>query len=214
MSGIRSTRLRAALITVPLVLGVLGTAVAPAGAAAAHPRPSITCRGAGVDPGAVVRYRTQTMIHAPLDTVWKLQTDVERWPSWQAAVNTAQRLDHGPLRTGSAFRWTTPVPATATTPAVTVVVTSTVEQIRRDSCIRWTGPATAGGLLINGVHVWNFTQVKGGVLVRTEETHAGAQVDADPTAATRILAAGLDAWLRDLKAAAEARSGDQPLDRR
>ncbi|NEB75390.1 polyketide cyclase /reductase [Streptomyces sp. SID14478] len=199
-SSRRSTRARATLLTVPLVLGVLGAA---GPAAAADHGGSLTCRGAGVDPDARVRYRTQTVIHAPLRTVWKLQTDVARWPSWQAPVTSAERLDHGPLRAGSAFRWTTPVPPNPATPATSLSITSTVGQVKHDSCLRWTGPADGEGLHIDGVHVWNFSKVKGGVLVRTEETHTGPQVDADVPAATRILADGLEGWLADLKAAAE-----------
>ncbi|MFD7338958.1 SRPBCC family protein [Streptomyces violascens] len=178
-------------------------AAAPAGATP-HPSKSLTCRGEGVDPDARVRYRTQTVIHAPLSTIWKLQTDVERWPSWQAAVKTSERLDHGPFRKGSAFLWTTPVPPNPSTPATSLDITSTVQQIKHNSCIRWTGPAIGEGLHIDGVHVWNFTRVKGGVLVRTEETHTGPQVDANVPAATKMLSDGLDAWLRELKAAAEA----------
>ncbi|TDD81683.1 SRPBCC family protein [Actinomadura rubrisoli] len=189
---------RAALLTVPLVVGVLGTAAAPAGASDQAGK-SLTCRGEGVDPKALVRYKTETVVHARLSTIWKLQTDVERWPSWQAPVKTIERLDHGPFRKGSAFRWTTPAPDT------TLVITSTVKQLKHNSCIRWTGPAVGDGLLINGVHVWNFARVKGGVLVRTEETHTGEQVDANVPLATEILAKGLNAWLRDLKATAEAR---------
>lgn len=60
-----------------------------------------------------------------------------------------------------------------------VQITSTVQQIKHHSCIRWTGPAIGEGLHIDGVHVWNFTKVKGGVRVSTEETHTGPQVEAD-----------------------------------
>ncbi|MEU8972758.1 SRPBCC family protein [Streptomyces monashensis] len=206
MSDHRATGVLAALLTAPLVLGVL--AAAPAGATPQLPGKSLTCRGQGVDPDARVRYRTQTFIHAPLRTIWKLQTDVARWPSWQPSVTTAQRLDHGPLRSGSAFRWTTPVPPNPSTPATRLEITSTVRQLEHDSCIRWTGPAIGAGLRIDGVHVWNFAKVRGGVLVRTEETHTGAQVDADVPTATRILRDGLEAWLRDLRTAAEAGDHD------
>ncbi|MFE6052771.1 SRPBCC family protein [Kitasatospora sp. NPDC056446] len=202
----RSTGARAALVTVPLVLGLLGSAAAPAGAAVpARPGASLTCRGAGVDPDARVRYRTEAVIHAPLRTVWRIQTDIARWPSWQTPVATAERLDHGPLRRGSAFHWTTPLPPSPATTATTLDITSTVRQLRPGSCIRWTGPADAEGLHIDGVHVWNFTPVDGGVLVRTEETHTGPQVDAAVPAATEILRQGLEGWLHDLKAAAESR---------
>lgn len=146
------------------------------------------------------------MIDAPLSTVWKLQTDVERWPDWQSHVTSMDRLDHGPFRPGSAFRWTTPIPPNPATPATSLDITSTVEQVKRGSCIRWTGPTTGEGLHIDGVHVWTFTEVAGGVLVRTEETHTGEQVEGDVPYATEILRQGLEAWLGELKTAAEARS--------
>ncbi|MFI9228329.1 SRPBCC family protein [Streptomyces rimosus] len=207
MSGIRRTGSRAALSTLPLVIGLLGTAAAPAGATPHHPGTSLTCRGKGVDPDALIRQKTETVIHAPLHTIWKLQTDVERWPSWQSPVETAKRLDHGPLRKGSVFRWTTPAPATPTTPATTLQITSTVEQLKHHSCIRWTGPAIGDGLRIDrGVHVWNFTKVADGVRVSTEETHRGAQVETNVPLAKEILRRGLEQWLSDLKAAAEARA--------
>ncbi|MFD5344626.1 SRPBCC family protein, partial [Streptomyces anulatus] len=102
------TRTAAALFTVPLIaVGVLGVATAPAGAAP-HPAKPLTCRGEGVDSGAEVRVRTERVIDAPLRTVWKLQTDVERWPDWQSHVTSMDRLDHGPLRAGWAGRGSSP----------------------------------------------------------------------------------------------------------
>ncbi|MET8602939.1 SRPBCC family protein [Streptomyces rubiginosohelvolus] len=205
MSRTRTTA--AALLTLPLAAAaLLATAAAPAGAATARPTPSLTCQGKGVDAKALVRARTETVIDAPLSTVWKLQTDVERWPSWQTHVTSMDRLDHGPFRPGSAFRWTTPVPPNPATPATSLDITSTVRQVERGSCIRWTGPAVGEGLHIDGVHVWSFQKVRGGVLVRTEETHTGEQVEANVPYATEILKQGLEAWLGELKAAAEARS--------
>ncbi|MET3986874.1 SRPBCC family protein [Streptomyces sp. PvR034] len=211
MSGIRRQRgIRATLLAAPLTIGLLGTSAAPAGAAPVSDRhlrsaPSLTCRGVGVDPDARVRHRAEILIDAPLSTVWKLQTDVEGWPAWQPPVTAAERLDHGPLRKGSAFRWTTPVPPNPT-PARSLEITSTIEQLNTRSCIRWTGPAVGEGLHIDGVHVWNFTATRGGVRVTTEETHTGPQVDADVPTATALLRQGLEAWLADLKATAEARA--------
>ncbi|MGQ4452371.1 SRPBCC family protein [Streptomyces griseus] len=202
----RTRTAAAALLALPLAAaGLLGAAAAPAEAATARPAPPLTCRGQGVDPDALVRARAEAVIDAPLSTVWKLQTEVERWPDWQTHVTGMDRLDHGPFRPGSAFRWTTPVPPNPATPATSLDITSTVGQLKHGSCIRWTGPAVGEGLHIDGVHVWTFTRVRGGVLVRTEETHTGEQVDANVPYATAILKQGLEAWLAELKSAAEAR---------
>ncbi|MFC9680307.1 SRPBCC family protein [Streptomyces sp. NPDC056948] len=189
------------------VAGVLASTVPAAQAATPHGGTS-QCRGQGVDSDALIRYEADTVIKAPLSTVWKLQTDVESWPSWQRPVTSMERLDSGRLWKGSQFRWTTPAPATPTTPATTLEITSTVRELRDRDCVLWSGPAIGEGLRIDeGVHLWTFRKVKGGVRVHTEETWTGAQVEADVPTATKALGDGLDAWLRDLKAAAESRTG-------
>ncbi|MEU0948222.1 SRPBCC family protein [Streptomyces canus] len=191
------------------VAGVLAS-TAPVAQAAHHGEPP-RCGGHGVDANARIHYASDVVIKAPLSTVWKLQTDVERWPSWQPPVLTAERLDSGRLAKGSRFRWTTPVPATPTTPATTLGITSTVQELRRHDCVLWSGPAVGEGLRIDeGVHLWTFRKVRGGVHVHTEETWTGAQVEADVPTATAALGAGLEAWLRDLTSAAEARHTPQP----
>jgi uncharacterized protein YndB with AHSA1/START domain len=198
----RSRHLRAALLAIPLAAGILGATVTPARAATGPA--SLTCGGVGVDPAVKVRYRTEALIKAPLSTIWNLQTDVERWPSWQQeAVTTVKRLDPGPFRKHSQFQWTSPVPPNPASPPGTLVITSTVQQLRHNECVRWTGPADSEGLHIDGVHVWTFTKVHGGVLVRTEETHTGPQVDANVPLATKLLGDGLEAWLKALKTTAE-----------
>ncbi|MFF4985708.1 SRPBCC family protein [Streptosporangium saharense] len=205
------TRARVAALAVSFAAtGVLAGTV-PAQAATtrdtvAH-HDGLQCRGKGVDSTAKIRYRTEILIKAPLSTIWNLQTDVARWPTWQEPVTSAKRLDPGPFREHSRFRWTTPVPETPHTPATTLVITSTVGQLRHQACIRWTGPAIGEGLRIDrGVHVWTFTKVRGGVLVRTEETHAGEQIETDVPLATEFLGQGLEAWLKALKETAEARA--------
>ncbi|SEF23692.1 Polyketide cyclase / dehydrase and lipid transport [Amycolatopsis pretoriensis] len=190
-----------ALFAVPLAAAALFVA-APAEAVTASP---LTCRGQGIDPAAQLHYGAETFVKAPLDTVWKVQTRIEGWPAWQSAVTSAKRLDPGPLHPAARFRWTTPVPATPSSPATTLVITSTVHQVQRDHCVRWSGPAIGEGLRIDrGVHVWTFTPARGGVVVRTEESWTGAQIEADPATAVKYLAPGLDRWLADLKTAAEA----------
>ncbi|WP_344867223.1 SRPBCC family protein [Amycolatopsis ultiminotia] len=207
---------RSAAVAVPLVAAGLVGVVAPAGAVTAGSSvgpglaaqsASLTCLGEGTDPAAKLHHRTEILIKAPLRTVWNVQTRVAGWPTWQKSVTSMKRLDPGPLRPGSRFRWTTPAPATPSTPATTLVVTSTVHQAVPGKCIRWSGPAIGEGLRIDeGTHIWNFTKVPGGTLVRTEESWTGAQIEADPKTAAENLYPGLDFWLADLKTAAEART--------
>ncbi|GAA2978173.1 SRPBCC family protein [Actinokineospora diospyrosa] len=194
--------LRSALLAIPLITAGLLGATTPASAA---PTP-LTCGGKGINPAAKLHHRTQTFIKAPLATVWDVHTKLEAWPTWQPAVTTMKRLDPGPLRPGSRFRWTTPAPPTPTTPATTLVITSTVHQLKPHHCVRWSGPAIGQGLRIDqGIHVWTFTPVQGGVVVQTEESWTGAQIEADPATAIKYLAPGLDLWLADLKTTAESR---------
>ena len=58
----------------------------------------------GIDSDAPVRAHHEIDINAPLDTVWRLQTDVNGWPAWQTDI-TAARLD-GPFEPGASFTWT------------------------------------------------------------------------------------------------------------
>nr|WP_042178110.1 SRPBCC family protein [Kibdelosporangium sp. MJ126-NF4]CEL12976.1 putative polyketide cyclase /reductase [Kibdelosporangium sp. MJ126-NF4]CTQ98661.1 putative polyketide cyclase /reductase [Kibdelosporangium sp. MJ126-NF4] len=195
-------RIGASAVLLAVPLAVLGATAVPAQAAMTDHSTSpasLTCQGKGVDPAAGARYRSEILIQAPLRTIWDLQTDVEDWPSWQkpAAPMTIKRLDRGPLRKHSRFQATIQLPPNPPAPPGTVVISSTVRQLQPGKCIRWTGPADGPGYHIDGVHVWNFVQVPGGVLVRTEESHSGAQ--ADPNSDM-----GLEAWLKDLKAAAES----------
>ncbi|MFI6182423.1 SRPBCC family protein [Nonomuraea sp. NPDC051191] len=197
------SNVRIASFLIPLaVAGVLAGNV-PAAQATTH---GSRCRGEGVDASARIRYHADIVIKAPLSRIFRLQTRVEGWPDWQKPVLSSKRLDHGPLRAGSSWRWTTPAPATATTPATTMHITSTLRRLKSEDCLLWSGPAVGEGVRIDqGVHLWTFTRVKGGVRVHTEETWTGAQVEADVATSTKLLGAGLEAWLRDLKTAAESR---------
>ncbi|GAA5063555.1 SRPBCC family protein [Nocardia callitridis] len=214
-------RRRTALLLVPLAAVVLTacgnndesaeqTQAAPAAptsspAASAADQAPLSCEGQTIDTAAPIHYRAETLIKAPLSKVWSLHTDVERWSQWQDAVATIERLDQGPLRPGSQFHWTTPVPATNITPAATLSITSSIQNIEENKCTRWTGPAESEAVNIDsGTHVWNFTEVDGGVLVRTEENWRGAQAEADVPTSINFLGEGLEVWLAALKAKAEA----------
>lgn len=150
----------------------------------------------GIDENAPVITRDSIMIAAPLPTVWAVHTDIASWPEWQPGVGSTALLTQGELRAGSSFRWV----------VEGLDVTSTVRQIHPQQRLVWDGPANG----IEGVHVWVFTAVPGGVVVSTEESWSGAPVEADIPYAQEALDASLAQWLHGLKHRAEAGIPSRP----
>ena len=141
-----------------------------------------------VDRAAPVLAVHEIDIEAPLDTVWRLQIDVNAWPRWQTDI-TAAHLD-GVFEPGVSFGWT----------SYGFSVMSTVYDLAERSRVLWGG--TSGG--ITGVHEWLFTETPSGVHVTTTESFAGEPVEADAPGMQTVLDASLVAWLGHLKAAAES----------
>jgi uncharacterized protein YndB with AHSA1/START domain len=144
-----------------------------------------------INSDAPVITRDEILISAPIQTIWDIQTDVARWPSWQPDVDGAQA--DGPLAVGSVFRWQT----------AGLDITSTVEEVEAPRRIVWGGPAQG----IVAVHVWTLDEQDDGVLVRTAESWEGDPVAAQPDGLQAALDASLRAWLENLKRAAERRVG-------
>ncbi len=94
-----------------------------------------------IDANAPVITRDETLIDAPAEVIWNIQTDIAAWPRWQPEVDAAQ-LD-GPLAVGSVFYWET----------AGLRITSTVQELDPPRRIVWSGPAPG----ITAVHVWELT---------------------------------------------------------
>ena len=142
-----------------------------------------------INTAAPVITRDEILIHAPVETIWNIQTDVAAWPSWQPDVDGAQA--DGPLAVGSVFRWQT----------AGLDITSTVTEVDAPHRIVWGGPAQG----IVAVHVWTLDAREDGVLVRTAESWEGDPVTAQAAPLQAALDESLRNWLENLKRAAEAR---------
>ncbi len=141
-----------------------------------------------IDESAPVIVRLSTVIDAPLERVWALHADIDAWASWNADVDRAV-LD-GPLQPGNSFHWHTHG----------LDITSTIREIVPGERLVWGGPA--GG--IDGVHVWTFRETGDGrVAVHTEESWAGAPVEAAAEQLGQALKESLTTWLASLKTRAE-----------
>lgn len=51
--------------------------------------------------GVKLRVEDVIQINAPIEAVWAVTADVERWPEWTPTMESVQRLDDGPFQVGS-----------------------------------------------------------------------------------------------------------------
>lgn len=87
--------------------------------------------------------------------------------------------------------------------AGTLVASASIALSRRVTGWRqWAIPALDG---ITGIHEWPFTASPTGVHVATNESFAGAPIDADAAHMQELLDGSLQSWLAHLKAAAGLR---------
>lgn len=140
-----------------------------------------------IDRGAPAIAEAEMAIRAPLETVWRIQTDIDRWSAWNPKVQRS-RLE-GPLAVGSVFRWTSGGAS----------IVSTLQEIEPMRRIAWTGKAMGA----RASHVWDFESRGDLVIVRTRESFDGWWPRLFPGLTRRMLDTILRAWLQSLKQRAE-----------
>jgi uncharacterized protein YndB with AHSA1/START domain len=140
-----------------------------------------------IDRTAPVISRDEILIDAPLERVWRIQTDISSWPQWRPTVPRARLA--GELRVGSVFYWE----------EAGLQITSTVRELEPLRRIVWTGPAQG----IDAIHVWNFEPTERGLLVQTEESWTGEPAVKMAATLQPILDGALRDWLSRLKERAE-----------
>jgi uncharacterized protein YndB with AHSA1/START domain len=140
-----------------------------------------------IDRGAPVVGAAETSIGAPITTVWRLLSDLERWPEWNRDISML-RLD-GPVQAGTTFRWR----------SGSSRIVSCLEEVEAPHRIAWTG-RTMG---IRAVHVFELEEADRVTRVRTEESFEGLVARAMRRALRKRLARDLAEGLGALKIEAE-----------
>lgn len=110
-----------------------------------------------INTGAPVFARKEIMIDAPIEKVWRIQSDIENWPSWQPDITTV-KLDCD-LRAGATFHWK----------AQGLSIRSQLHTVEPDRSIGWTG--TAPGMY--AIHNWVFEPHGETTRAITEESLSG-----------------------------------------
>lgn len=110
-----------------------------------------------IDHNAPMAARKEILINAPIEKVWSLETDINRWSNWQPGVSQAQ-LD-GELAVGSVFRWK----------GQGLNIVSTLGEVDAPHRIGWTGKAIG----MDAVHIWTFEPAGDQTRVISEESWSG-----------------------------------------
>ena len=107
---------------------------------------------------APVKASLEITIHAPIEKVWLLLTDVRGWPKWQTDISTAEMA--GPLQAGTTFSWTTGG----------THIKSRLALVQPYNQFAWTGAAFGA----TAIHVWKLSRLaEDQTIVKTDESMHG-----------------------------------------
>jgi uncharacterized protein YndB with AHSA1/START domain len=140
-----------------------------------------------VNQNAPVKSRGELIIHAPIEKLWHVLTDIDHWPSWQSAV-TESKLS-GSLAEGTIFRWK----------AGGLSFVSKIHTIKPYHKFGWTGK-TIG---TSAIHNWFFEEHDGQTLLIVEECLEGFLPRLFRGYFQKMVEKGIQNNLRELQTAAE-----------
>lgn len=138
---------------------------------------------------APVKSTSQIEIDAPVNTVWKILTDIEHWSKWQKAVT--QTVVHGEIKEGTQFDWK----------AGGLSFKSKIHTDVLHSKFGWTG-TTFGA---SAIHNWSFEESNDRTIVRVEESLQGIFPKLFRGYFQKNLDTGVKKNLEELKIASESK---------
>ena len=140
-----------------------------------------------IDTNAPVFARKEIIIHAPVEKVWQIQTDIENWSKWQPDITSAKL--EGALAADTIFRWK----------AKGLNIVSTLHTVEPNHRIGWMGVS----LGMFAIHNWMF-EARGEIThVVTEESLSGWLTRLMKLFDPNFLEKSLEASLQILKARSE-----------
>ncbi|WP_328407051.1 SRPBCC domain-containing protein [Nocardia sp. NBC_00403] len=140
-----------------------------------------------LDENAPVRSVSTIVVDAPIDTVWRLLSDMRNWPDWRSDAHV---LELGEMKVDASFRWNlhgTTIKATF----------ATIEPQRE---LAWTGVSMGCMKAVDRLRLTPLSETR--TEVTMEESLAGPLLTL--FFSSEKLRAGHDAMLGMLKAAAES----------
>ena len=136
--------------------------------------------------GSLITIESSDVIHSEIKEIWKLMSEVNRWPEWNKAISFA-RLE-GVFVKGTPFRWTSGVN-----------IRSTLEDVIINKRIVWSTKSVG----VKTVQSWEFKKTDEGVLVLVSQSAEGWLTKIASQAVTKKLHKNLNEFLFSLKHAAE-----------
>lgn len=123
------------------------------------------------------------VISSPASEVWKVLTDINRWPEWQREISKA--TVNGPLESGTTFDWKTGGMA----------IHSTLHTVQPFTHFGWTGKVMG----IYAIHNFTLKPQEDKTLVLVEESMEGFLARLLKSSFNKLLEKGMINWLDALK---------------
>ncbi len=136
---------------------------------------------------APVVTKLQIVIDAPIDSVWKVFANVNRWPQWQKEI-PGSKMD-GSFKEGTSFDWKTHG----------LTIRSTFHTVEKNKEVGWSGPAFGSF----AIHNWHFIKQGNKTVVKVEESMEGWLVWLLKGKFQAVNKGSLIYWLKALKTASE-----------
>lgn len=136
--------------------------------------------------GSLITIEASDVIQSEIKAIWKLMSEVNRWPEWNKAISFAQL--EGVFVKGTPFRWTSGVN-----------IRSTLEDVIINKRIVWSTKSVG----VKTVQSWEFKKTDEGVLVFVSQSAEGWLTKIASQAVTKKLHKNLNEFLFSLKLAAE-----------